>query len=82
MLGEQLLYWIWLARACGVASKSFVRLIERFETPFDIYSLGEEQIEYIEGIGEQLKAKLSDKNLEPSYSVLKFCKKNRVDIIT
>ncbi len=82
MLGEQLLYWIWLARACGVASKNFVRLIERFETPFDIYSLGEEQIEYIEGIGEQLKAKLSDKNLEPSYSVLKFCKKNRVDIIT
>ena len=82
MLSEQILYWIWLARACGVASKNFVRLIERFETPFDIYSLGEEQIEYIEGIGNQLKLKLSDKNLEPSYSVLKFCKKNRVDIIT
>ena len=81
MLSEQVLYWIWLARACGVASKNFVRLIERFETPFDIYSLGEDQIEYIEGIGEQLKLKLSDKNLEESYSVLKFCKKNRVDII-
>ena len=81
MLSEQVLYWIWLARACGVASKNFVRLIERFETPFDIYSLGEDQIEYIEGIGERLKVKLSDKNLEESYSVLKFCKKNRVDII-
>ncbi len=81
MLSEQVLYWIWLARACGVASKNFVRLIERFETPFDIYSLGEDQIEYIEGIGEQLKVKLSDKDLEESYSVLKFCKKNRVDVI-
>ena len=82
MLSEQILYWIWLARACGVASKNFVRLIERFETPFDIYSLGDAEIEYIEGIGNQLKNRLSDKNLEPSYSVLKFCKKNRVDIIT
>ena len=81
MLSEQILYWIWLARACGVASKNFVRLIERFGTPFEIYSLGEAEIEYIEGIGNQLKLKLSDKNLEPSYSVLKFCKKNKVDII-
>ena len=81
MLSGQILYWIWLARACGVASKDFVRLIERFGTPFDIYSLAESEVEYIEGIGSRLKSKLSDKNLEPSYSVLKFCKKNRVDII-
>ena len=82
MLGEDTLYWIWLARACGVASKNFVRLIERFVDPFDIYSLDEGEIEYIEGIGEQLKQKLCDKSLEESYSVLKFCKKNRVDIIS
>ena len=82
MLGENTLYWIWLARACGVASKNFVRLIERFVDPFDIYSLDESEIEYIEGIGDQLKLKLSDKSLEESYSVVKFCKKNRVDVIT
>ncbi len=82
MLNEQTLYWVWLARACGVASKSFVRIIERFLEPFDVYSLDENEIEHIEGIGERLKAKLSDKSLEESYSVVSFCKKNRIDIIT
>ena len=82
MFGESTLYWIWLARACGVASKCFVRLIERFGDPFEVYSLDESEIEYIEGIGQQLKVKLCDKNLEESYSVIKFCKKNKVDIIS
>ena len=82
MIGENTLYWVWLARACGVASKDFVRLIERFGDPFEIYSLDESEIDYIEGIGAQLKTKLCNKSLEDSYSVIKFCKKNKVDIIS
>ncbi len=82
MLNEQTLYWVWLARACGVASKSFVRIIERFLEPFDVYSLDENEIEHIEGIGERLKAKLADKRLEESYAVVSFCKKNKIDIIS
>ena len=66
MFGEDTLYWIWLARACGVASKSFVSLIERFGDPFEIYSLDEGEVEHIEGIGEQLKAALCNKKLEES----------------
>ena len=82
MLNEQTLYWVWLARACGVASKSFVHIIEKFVEPFDIYSLDENEIEHIEGIGERLKARLSDKSLEESYAVVSFCKKNKIGIIT
>ena len=82
MLNEQSLYWIWLARACGVASRSFVRIIERFVEPFDVYSLDENEIEHIEGIGESLKTKLCDKTLEQSYAVLSFCKKNKISIIS
>ena len=82
MFNDQTLYWVWLARACGVASKSFVRLIERFREPYDIYSLDETEVEHIEGIGEGLKAKLCDKRLEESYSVVSFCKKNKVSIIS
>ena len=78
---EQNLYWIWLAEACGVASKSFVRLIDRFSDPFEIYSLDEEQIEHIEGIGEKLKIKLCDKQLESAYSVIRACKSGKIDII-
>ena len=82
MAVEHNLYWIWLAEACGVASKSFVRLIDRFSDPFEIYSLDEEQIEHIEGIGERLKTRLCDKQLEGAYSVIRACKSSKIDIIT
>ena len=82
MAVEHNLYWIWLAEACGAASKSFVRLIDRFSDPFEIYSLDEEQIEHIEGIGERLKARLCDKQLEGAYSVIRACKSSKIDIIT
>lgn len=76
------LYWIWLARAMGAASKTFVRLIERFEDPYEIYSLESSEIERIEGVSSKKKEALSDKSLDSSYEVLKFCKANKVDIIT
>ena len=81
MAVEQNLYWIWLAEACGAASKSFVRLIDRFSDPFEIYSLDEEEIERIEGIGERLKSKLCDKQLERAYSVIRACKSGKIDVI-
>ncbi len=82
MSKDNALYWVWLARALGVASKSFVRLIERFEDPYEIYSLDSEEIEHVEGISRAKKDALSDKSLEASYGVLKFCRAERVDIIT
>ncbi len=81
MLGDETLYWIWLARACGVASKDARRLIEKFESPFEIYSLDSEQIEHIEGIGSRLREKLCDKSLEESYVVLRYCRESKVDVI-
>ena len=82
MLKDEILYWIWLADACGVASKGFVRLIERFESPFEIYSLDPSEIEQIDFIGTRLKEKLCDKSLEKSYSVIKNCKSEKIDIIS
>ncbi len=82
MFKDEGLYWIWLADACGVASKSFVRLIERFESPFEIYSLDPSEIEQIDFISRALKEKLCDKSLEKSYSIVKKCKAQKIDIIS
>lgn len=82
MKDENTLYWLWLAEKCGVASKQFGRLAERYENPFDLYRLDEDEIEQLEGISAPLKAKLCEKGLEASYSILKYCKENRVDIIS
>lgn len=82
MRDENTLYWLWLAEKCGVAAKQFGRLIEKYQDPFDIYSLGNDEVEQLEGINAALKAKLCEKDLENSYSILKYCKENRVDIIS
>jgi DNA processing protein len=79
---ENTLYWLWLAEKCGIASKQFGRLIEKYDDPFDVYRLSEDEIEQLEGINGALRAKLCEKDLESSYSILKYCKENRVDIIS
>jgi len=82
MYKKDVLYWVWLARVLGVASKSFLRLIERFEDPYELYSLDSAEIERLDFVSEKTKEALCDKELESSYSVLKSCKMNKVDIIT
>lgn len=82
MKDENILYWLWLSEKCAIATKDFRSLAERFEDPFDLYRLETEEIEHIEGISERLKNKLSDKSLENAYSTLKYCKDNKVNIIS
>ena len=82
MRDENTLYWLWLAEKCGIASKQFGKLIEKYDDPFDVYRLSEDEIEQLEGINGALRAKLCEKDLEDSYSILKYCKENRVDIIS
>ena len=82
MRDENTLYWLWLAEKCGIASKQFGRLIEKYDDPFELYRLSEDEIEQLEGINGALKARLCEKDLENSYSILKYCKENRVDVIS
>ena len=82
MVNQDALYWIWLAEKCGVASKQFAKLFEKYDNPFDIYQLENDEIEQLPLINNQLKASLCEKNIDASYEILKYCKSNGVDIIT
>ena len=82
MLSEDRLYWVWLAEKCGVASKEFARLIARFENPFEIFRLDAEELYAVDCIDDRLRDRLSQKSLEQAYSILKYCSKNGIDIIT
>ena len=82
MKDENILYWIWLAKACGFASKSFGRLVAHYDDPFELYRLEEEEIEHLEGADRVLKDRLCNKSLEAAYSTLRYCKQNKVDMIT
>ncbi|MBQ8345624.1 MAG: DNA-processing protein DprA [Clostridia bacterium] len=82
MKDNHILYWLWLADACGIACKPFVRLMERYDDPFDIYRLEEEEIEQMDGLGAVLKERLCRKSLERSYAILRDCKAQGIDIIS
>ena len=75
------LYWVWLSLACGTASKAVPTLMERYEDPFDLYRLDEEEIEQMEGIRPSLKGKLAQKSLERSYAILHRCQEEGIEII-
>ncbi|MBQ9085926.1 MAG: DNA-processing protein DprA [Clostridia bacterium] len=81
MKNENSIYWIWLAEKCGIASKEFGRLAEKYENPFDLYRLDEDEIEQLEGIGRALKSRLAEKSLESSYAILRYCRQNGVSVI-
>ena len=82
MKDENTLYWIWLSERCGVASKNFGQLMSKYESPFDIYRLDDEETERIEGIAPTLKIRLTDKSLDSAYSILKYCKQKKIDIVS
>ncbi len=81
MINENTLYWLWLAEKCGIGSKLFDGLVEKYENPFDIYRLEESEIAQLSGVTEKLREKLCEKNLDESYNILKYCKQNNIDII-
>ena len=82
MKNEDVLYWIWLAEKCGAASKYFNLLMEKYENPFDIYLLEENEIEQFEGLSKKLKKRLCEKDLNFCYELLRHCKQEHIDIIT
>ncbi len=81
MINDNTIYWLWLAEKCGVASKFFDKLAEKYPNPFDLYRLEDSEIEQLPLIPAKLKERLCEKNLDRSYDIIKFCKQNKVDII-
>lgn len=81
-MNQDNLYWVWLSLACGPASRSVPRLMERYEDPFDLYRLDEEELEQLDGIGASLKARLANKSLEASYAILRHCQEDSIRILT
>ncbi len=82
MKNEDTLYWLWLSQKCGVASKYFNILMEKYQNPFDIYLLEEDEIAQFKRLPEAVRDKLCQKDLDYCYEIMRFCKQERIDIIT
>ena len=76
------LYWVWLSLRLGVASRYITPMIERFESPFDIYSATEEELSSMESIPKDVANSLANKNLEKAYEIIDYCTANSIGILS
>ncbi len=80
MRDENKLYWVWLAGCMGIASREFGKLMGIISDPYEIYRLGEEEIEQLP-LSDSVKKRLCDKSLTEAYAAVKYCKSKRVSIL-
>lgn len=82
MKSKDALYWIWLSEALGAGSSAFRRLISLYDTPFDIFRAGEEELEQVPDLTERAKRALCDKSLEHATEILDLCEREGIGILT
>ena len=70
MKDENTLYWLWLAEKCGIASKQFGRLMEKYQDPFDLYRLSDDEIEQLEEMIEETEQLISDPDIAADFEKL------------
>ncbi len=81
MKDERDLYWVWAAEKFGIASKEFAKVADKFSSPYELYRLTPEELEHISAFGRTLRDKLCDKSVESAYSLVKLCRRHKIDII-
>ena len=75
-------YWIWLSTRKGLGPLGALRLLERFETPEQIYFAPSERYAQVEGIPSQVQASLRDKDLTRVDEILRDCSRLGLRIMT
>ena len=77
-----LLHWIWLAHRPGLTDREKVQLLQHFSDPEDIFFASKDAFDHIEGLTEEAKESLRDKNLTEAEKILDVCRRENLHILT
>ena len=77
-----LIHWIWLAHRPGVNDRVKAGLLQQFSSPEDIFFADASAFDHIEGLSEEAKEALCDKNLIPAEEILEACSRENLNILT
>ena len=77
-----LIHWIWLAHRPGVSDRVKVGLLQQFSSPEDIFFADSAAFDCVEGLTEEGKEALCDKNLIPAEEILDACSRENLNILT
>ena len=77
-----LIHWIWLATRPGIQDRVKVELLRRFQDPEAVFYADAGSFLEIEGLTEEGKAALADKDLTPAGEILDDCDRKDLRILT
>ena len=77
-----LVHWIWLAHRPGINDRMKAVLLQYFSDPEDIFFADSGAFEHIEGLSEEMKEALGDKNLVPAEEILDACSREKIHLLT
>ena len=75
-------YWLWLSTRKGVGAVGALRLLDRFQSPEQVYFAGQEEYDQVEGLSRQGRSELRDKSMERVQQILADCQRLGVRILT
>lgn len=79
---DDLLYWLWLSLACRPGSALPSTLLKYFGSPEKIYEASKEDYRAVDTPFYGHEKDLADKSTERAESVLDYCRKNGVGVMT
>ncbi len=77
-----LLHWIWLAHRPGVNDRVKLALLRHFRDPEDIFFADNGAYDYVEGLTQEAKDALLDKDLTGAEEILEACTREKLHILT
>lgn len=77
-----LVHWIWYAMLPQARSCEKLALLERFSDPEEIFHATQDALNHCEGLSEQTKAALMNKNLQEAEKILQSCRRKQIGLIT
>ncbi len=79
---KQLLYWIWLSLAMGIANRSTSALFDSFGDAYAVYCAGDRELAQIAELPRRTRRALRDKSLSRATHVFDLCEQNGISILT
>ena len=77
-----LLHWIWLTHRPGVNDRAKLALLRHFRDPEDIFFADNGAYDYVEGLTQEAKDALLDKDLTGAEEILEACTREKLHILT
>lgn len=78
-----MIYWVWLTQISGVGPKRQRVLLEKFNTPENIYNASLDDLLICDGIGQKTaKSIIEERSLEKAYKIMDNVKKLNIELLT